>query len=188
MLQPLSRKSTLRCLSLMLEDGIHADVTIETSGGSLKAHKAILASSSPVFESMFLHDLKEKQSSTIKIEDMSLESSSALLSCIYGTIKIEDFWKHRPSLLDAANKYNMPDLKDLCEESLLEDINPSNVLERLHEAWLYQLHKLKKACLTYLFDFDKIRDLREEISNFFQQADRELLLDVFQGALTVWKP
>ncbi|URD77731.1 hypothetical protein MUK42_18588 [Musa troglodytarum] len=128
MLQSLSSKSTLRCLSRMLEDGIHADVTIKTSDGVLKAHKAVLASSSPVFESMFLHDLKEKESSTIKIEDMSLESCSALLGYIYGTIKQEDFWKHRLALLGAANKYDIADLKDCCEESLLEDINSSNRL------------------------------------------------------------
>lgn len=188
MLQSLSSKSTLRCLSRMLEDGIHADVTIKTSDGVLKAHKAVLASSSPVFESMFLHDLKEKESSTIKIEDMSLESCSALLGYIYGTIKQEDFWKHRLALLGAANKYDIADLKDCCEESLLEDINSSNVLERLHEAWLYQLNELKKGCLMFLFDFGKIYDVRDEMNNFFRHADRELLLEVFQEVLTVWKP
>ncbi|CAL9206294.1 unnamed protein product [Musa hybrid cultivar] len=188
MLQSLSSKSTLRCLSRMLEDGIHADVTIKTSDGVLKAHKAVLASSSPVFESMFLHDLKEKESSTIKIEDMSLDSCSALLGYIYGTIKQEDFWKHRLALLGAANKYDIADLKDCCEESLLADINSSNVLERLHEAWLYQLNELKKGCLMYLFDFGKIYDVRDEMNNFFRHADRELLLEVFQEVLTVWKP
>ncbi|WOL15646.1 hypothetical protein Cni_G24427 [Canna indica] len=188
MLQSLSSKSTLRCLSRMLEEGIHSDVTIKTSDGVLKAHKAVLASSSPVFESMFLHDLKEKESSTIKIEDMSLYSCSALLGYIYGTLKQEEFWKHRLSLLGAANKYDIADLKDCCEESLMEDINSSNVLERLHEAWLYQLNGLKKGCLTYLFDFGKIYDVRDEMNNFFRHADRELLMEVFQEILAVWKP
>lgn len=172
----------------MLGESIHADITIKTSDGVLKAHKALLASSSPVFESIFQHDLKDKESSTIKIEDMSLDSCSALLSYIYGTIRQDDFWKHRLSLLSAANKYNMADLKDRCEESLLDDINSSNVLERLHDAWLYQLHKLKKGCMTYLFDFGKIYDVKDDISNFFRHVDKELLLEVFQEVLTVWKP
>lgn len=172
----------------MLQEGIHADVTIKTLDGALKAHKSVLASSSPVFESMFLHDLKEKESSTIKIEDMSMDSCSALLAYMYGTIKQEDFWKHRLSLLAAANKYDIADLKNCCEESLLEDISSSNILERLHEAWLYQLNKLKKACLSYLFDFGKIYDVRDDMNNFFCHADRELLLELFQEVLTVWKP
>ncbi|KAE8714341.1 BTB/POZ domain-containing protein [Hibiscus syriacus] len=116
--QFLSTQGTLRCLARML-DGLHADVTIQTSDGTLGAHKAVLSASSPVFESMFHHNLKEKASSTIHIDDMSLESCMTLLSYLYGTIKQEDFGKHRLALLGAANKYNIVDLKDACEESLL---------------------------------------------------------------------
>ncbi|XAR55563.1 hypothetical protein NMG60_11035672 [Bertholletia excelsa] len=188
MMQSLAIQSTLRCLSRMLDEGIHADVTINTAEGTLKAHKAVLAASSPVFQSMFMHNLREKESSTIDIEDMSQESCMALLSYLYGTIKQEDFWKHRLALLGAANKYDIANLKDSCEESLLEDINSGNVLERLQEAWLYQLNKLKRGCLMYLFDFSKIYDVRDEINNFFRQADRELMLEMFQEVLTAWKP
>ncbi|XP_057531637.1 BTB/POZ domain-containing protein At1g21780 [Amaranthus tricolor] len=187
-MQSLATQSALQTLSHMLDDGIHTDVTITTADGSLKAHKAVLVACSPVFQSMFLHDLKEKESSNIEIDDMSLESCMALLRYIYGSIKPEDFWKHRLALLAAANKYNMIDLKAACEESLLEDINTGNVLERLQEAWLYSLHKLKKGCLTYLFDFGKIYDIEDEVSNFFQTADRELLTEMFHEVLTVWKP
>lgn len=186
--QSICTQSTLRCLALMLEDSIHADVSIHTAEGTLRAHKAALSASSPVFRSMFHHDLKEKESSTIYIEDMSQESCMALLSYLYGTIKQADFWKHRLALLGAANKYNIVDLKDACEESLIEDINSENVLERLQEAWLYQLNKLKKGCLTYLFDFGKIHDIRDEIDNFFRQADRELVVEMFQEVLAAWKP
>ena len=140
----------------MLTDSIHADVTINTTDGVLKAHKAVLAACSPVFESMFVHDLREKESSTINISDMCLESCSVLLGFIYGTIEQGQFWKHRLPLLAAANKYGIGDIKDCCEESLLEDISSANVLERLHVAWLYQLERLKKGCLTYLFVFGKI--------------------------------
>ncbi|KAK7282703.1 hypothetical protein RIF29_11688 [Crotalaria pallida] len=187
-LQSIAEQSALSCLSRMLDEAIHADLTIITADGNLRAHKSILSASSPVFRSMFRHDLKEKESSSIHIEDMSPESCMALLSYLYGTIKQEDFWKHRLALLGAANKYDIIGLKDVCEESLLEDLNSGNVLERLHEAWLYQLHKLKKGCLTFLFDFGKIYDVRDEMNNFFQHADRELMLEMFQEVLTIWKP
>ncbi|KAJ6730483.1 hypothetical protein OIU85_021294 [Salix viminalis] len=187
-MRSLSTQGILRCLSRMLDEAIHADVTIHTADGTLSAHKAILSASSPVFQSMFHHDLKEKESSTIYIEDMTLESCMTLLSYLYGTITQEDFWKHRGSLLGAANKYDIAALKDACEESLLEDINTMNVLERMQEAWLYQLNKLKKGCLTYLFDFGKIYDVRDEIGDFFRHADKELMVEMFQEVLTVWKP
>jgi len=188
MMHNLAGKSTLGWLSRMLEEGIHADVTINTAGGMLKAHKAVLSASSPVFQSMFLHDLKEKESSTINIEDMSLDACNALLGYIYGNITQDNFWRHRLALLGAANKYDITDLKNCCEESLLEDISSSNVIERLHEAWLYQLPELKKGCFTYLFDFGKIYDVREEINTLFRHADRELMVELFQEMLTVWKP
>ncbi|XP_051124103.1 BTB/POZ domain-containing protein At1g21780 isoform X2 [Andrographis paniculata] len=187
-MQYLATQSTLKCLSRMLEEAIHADVTIYTADGTLKAHKAILSASSPVFQSMFQHDLKEKESSTVNIEDMTSDSCTALLSYLYGTISQEAFWRHRLALLGAANKYDIVDLKDACEESLLEDINSGNVLERLQEAWLYQLDKLKKGCLMYLLDFGKIYDVREEMNTFFRQADRELVVEMFQELLAVWKP
>uniref|UniRef100_A0A0A9BNR9 BTB domain-containing protein n=1 Tax=Arundo donax TaxID=35708 RepID=A0A0A9BNR9_ARUDO len=57
---------------------------------------------------MFLHDLKEKKSSMIDIEDMSLEACSTLLGFIYGTVRQDQFWKYRLSLLAAANKYIIP--------------------------------------------------------------------------------
>lgn len=172
----------------MLDEEIHADVTITTADGTLRAHKAMLSASSPVFHSMFHQNLKEKESSIIQIEDMTVESCMTLLSYLYGTIKQEDFWKHRLALLGAADKYDISELKDACEESLLEDINSANVLERLQEASLYQLNKLKKGCLMYLFEFGKIYDVRDEINDFFQHADRELMLEMFQEVLTVWKP
>lgn len=187
-MQSISTKSTLRCLSRMLDESIHTDVTIHCAGGTLRAHKAILSASSPVFQSMFHHNLMEKESSTIHIEDMSVDSCMALLSYMYGTIKQEDFWEHRLALLGAANKYDIADLKDACEESLMEDINSGNVLKRLEDAWLYQLNKLKKGCLMYLFEFSKIYDVREELNEFVRRADRELMMEMFQEVLTVWKP
>ncbi|WCJ44330.1 BTB/POZ domain-containing protein [Euphorbia peplus] len=182
----VSTPSSFSCFSRMLEESIYADVTIHTPNGILSAHKAILSASSPVFESMFHHDLKEKESSTIYIEDMSVDSCKALLSYLYGTIKHETFWNHRIALLGAANKYNITDLKDACEESLLEDINYGNVLERLQEAWLYQVQKLKKGCLRYLFEFGKIHDVRKEIDKFVMQADRELIVEMFQQVSAPW--
>ena len=185
----MSGKSSVRCLSRMLEESIHADVTIHTSGGAqLRAHRAVLSASSPVFHSMFTHELAEKESSSVTIDDMCAESCAALLAYLYGTIRQEEFWEHRVALLGAADKYDIADLKDACEASLAQDINSANVLRRLHEAWVYRLPALKKGCLVYLFEFGKIYDIRDEINDFVLRADRDLIAEMFQEVLTVWKP
>ncbi|KAJ6776765.1 hypothetical protein OIU74_000869 [Salix koriyanagi] len=79
------------------------------------------------FHSMFAHDLKEKELSTINISDMSMEACQAFLNYMYGNIQREEFLVHRLALLGAADKYDIADLKEACHESLLEDIDTKNV-------------------------------------------------------------
>ncbi|XVE50922.1 hypothetical protein DITRI_Ditri01bG0202200 [Diplodiscus trichospermus] len=185
--QKQSNATAVACLGRMLTEGIHTDITINASNGSIGAHRAVLAARSPVFRSMFSHNLQEKELSTINISDMSIEACQAFLSYIYGNIKHEKFLIHRLALLRAADKYDISDLKEVCHESLLEDIDTRNVLERLQNAALYQLPKLKSSCMQYLVRFGKIYDIRDDFNAFLQCADRELIADIFHEVLNTWK-
>ena len=171
----------------MLTEAIHTDIIINAADGSVGAHRAVLAARSPVFGSMFSHDLKEKELSTVDICDMSIQSCQAFLNYIYGNIKHEEFLTHRLALLRAADKYDISDLKQACHDSLLEDVDAKNVLERLQNATLYQLPELKASCLRYLVKFGKIFDIREDFNAFLLSADRELIAEVFHEVLGVWK-
>ncbi|XP_068641299.1 BTB/POZ domain-containing protein At1g55760 [Aristolochia californica] len=182
-----SSVTALSSLGRMLSEDIHTDITINASDGSIKAHRSVLATRSPVFRSMFSHNLKEKELSTIEISDMSIESCQAFLNYIYGNIQHEEFLTHRLALLRAADKYDIDDLKEACHDSLLEDIDTKNVLERLQNASLYRLPILKSCCLRYLVNFGKIFDIRDEFNAFLQFADRELITEVFQEVLAAWK-
>lgn len=179
--------TALSSLGRMLSENIHTDIIINAADGSIGAHRAVLAARSPVFRSMFSHDLKEKEMSVINISDMSIEACQVFLSYIYGNIVDQDFLTHRLDLLRAADKYDVTDLKEACHESLLEDIDTHNVLERLQNASLYRLLKLKICCMEYLVRFGKIFDILDEFDAFIQTADKELIGDVFHEVLTVWK-
>ncbi|KAK8648718.1 hypothetical protein V6N13_129462 [Hibiscus sabdariffa] len=185
--QNQSNATAIACLGRMLTQGIHTDIVINASNGSIGAHRAVLSARSPVFHGMFSHNLQEKELSTINISDMSIEACQAFLCYIYGNIKHEEFLAHRLALLRAADKYDISDLKEACHESLLEDIDTKNVLERLQNAALYQLPKLKSSCLRYLVKFGKIYDIRDEFNAFLQCADRELIADIFHEVLNTWK-
>ncbi|EPS72413.1 hypothetical protein M569_02335, partial [Genlisea aurea] len=180
-------ESALSSLGRMLSEAIHTDIVINTSDGSIPAHRAVLASRSPVFRSMFSHDLKEKELSAIDIADMSLETCQAFLNYIYGNARREEFFAHRLALLRAADKYDVSDLKEACHESLVEDIDAGNVLERLQNASLYGLPKLKEGCIRYLVRFGKIFDIRDDFGSFLQSADRELIAEVVNEILIAWK-
>ncbi|KAJ4976226.1 hypothetical protein NE237_001332 [Protea cynaroides] len=186
-IQKQSNAGALSSLGRMLSESIHTDVTIYASDGSIGAHRAVLATRSPVFCSMFSHNLKEKELSTINISDMSIEACQAFLNYIYGNIQNDEFLTHRLVLLRAADKYDISDLKEACHESLLEDIDTKNVLERLQNASLYQLPKLKSSCMRYLVKFGMIFDIRDDFNAFLQCADRELIAEIFHEILATWK-
>ncbi|KAI3673902.1 hypothetical protein L6452_40032 [Arctium lappa] len=175
-------------LGKMLSESIHIDIMICASDGSnIGAHRAILAARSQVFNSMFSHDLKEKNMSTINIPDMSIEALQVFLRYMYSNIGHEDFVSHRLELVRAADKYDVSDLKAACEESLLEDIDTKNVLERLQNAFVYRLPKLKVCCIGYLVKFGKIFEIKEEFNGFIESGDRELVSEVIKEVISVWE-
>ncbi|XP_057725506.1 BTB/POZ domain-containing protein At1g55760-like [Arachis stenosperma] len=179
--------AALESVGRMLTEKIHTDVTINASDGSIGAHRAVLAARSPVFHGMFKHNLKEKDDSTINISDMSIESCQAFINYLYGIIEDEEFLKHRLELLHAANKYDICDLRDVCSESLAEDMDSSNVLERLHDSYLYQLPKLKLHCMQYLVKFGRIFDIKDDFDAFLQTVDKDLVIQLLGEVLSVWK-
>ncbi|KAI4389714.1 hypothetical protein MLD38_001912 [Melastoma candidum] len=187
LVQRASNETALSTLARMLKEGIHTDIIINASNGSIGAHRAVLASRSPVFRSMFSYDLKEKEQSAVNIPDISIEACETFLNYIYGNARHEDFLTHRLALLRAADKYDVSDLKAVCHESLLEDIDSANVLERLQTAWLFELHELKAGCMTYLVKFGKVFDIRDDFAAFVQTADRELVTEIFMEVLNAWR-
>ncbi|XP_045827825.1 BTB/POZ domain-containing protein At1g55760-like [Trifolium pratense] len=187
-IQKIQNATALESLGRMIREGIYTDITINVnSEGSIKAHRAILASQSPVFRSMFSHNVKETDLSTINIEDMSIEACQTFINFLYGTVNDDEFLMHRLDLLHAADKYDIYDLREACEKSLQEDIDAKNVLERLQLASFYRLTKLKISCMQYLVKFGKIYDVQGDLTTFLQTADRDLICEVFHEILDACK-
>ncbi|GJV56912.1 BTB/POZ domain-containing protein-like protein [Tanacetum coccineum] len=179
--------TTTSAFGRMFSESIHTDITIVASDGSIGAHRAVLAAHSPVFDSMFTHDLMEKATSSINIPDMSIEVCRAFLSYLYcKNIRYQEFLTHRLDLLKVADMYVVTNLKDACQESLIEDIDSENVLERLQTASVYSLPRLKVCCIKYLVKFGKILNIRKEFSAFVQTADRELVSEVVDEIISAW--
>ncbi|PWA70647.1 SKP1/BTB/POZ domain-containing protein [Artemisia annua] len=160
---------------------------MSASNGTIGAHRVVVAACSHVFYSMSSHDLREKEISAINISDMTIEACQSFLSYIYMDIEQKDFIKHRLDLLRASDKYGVLDLIDACEESLMEDIDMKNVLDRLQSASMYGLPKLNFCCIQYLVKFGKIYDIREEFNAFIQSDEWDLIGEVVNEMLSIWK-
>lgn len=120
----------------------------------------VMSCCSPVFQSMFSHNLKERQLSAVHIPDMSVDECQCFINYMYGNLQERDFIAHRVALLGAAEKYDISDLKAACVDSLSQDIDTENLIERLQVADLYQLQELKRSCIRLLMDFMKVYEIR----------------------------
>ncbi|OEL37362.1 BTB/POZ domain-containing protein [Dichanthelium oligosanthes] len=165
-------------LARMLNEGILSDILVNDVGGSIRAHRAVLGARSPVFTSMFSHDLKEKKESTLDISDMSIGACRAFIGYLYGDLRGKEFLAHRSELLRAGHKYDVVELKRACEESMLNDVDTDSALDGLHTAHLYVLPMLKSFCMTLLKDFRKMYEVLEDFHEFMRTADPDLVAEV----------
>lgn len=91
----------------MLEHGLHTDITLVASGGSVKAHRCVLATVSPVFHAMFRNNLKEQVTSRVELPRMRIHVLQLLLILLYLT----------PSLNDDAS---LPEFDEAVDEYFVE--------------------------------------------------------------------
>ncbi|GKA01761.1 BTB/POZ domain-containing protein [Tanacetum coccineum] len=152
----------------LFSDGIHTDAS-DASDGSIGAHRAVLTASLPIFG--LTGQLKEKDLYVIEIPEMSIKFYQPFLSYLYSNkIQNQDLLSHRLDLLRVADTYDMSDLKDVCQDILIEDIDSENVIERVQTAFRYHLPRLKICCIDYLVKFGKIFDIKDEFNAFIQSA------------------
>jgi len=100
--------------NFLLESGQFSDVMIKCEGTELACHKIILGARSPVFNAMFIHNMTENQKKEIEIEDLEIETVQDMLKYMYAG-KIENLNTRSPRLLEAADKYQLSELKEICE-------------------------------------------------------------------------
>lgn len=147
---------------MLLENEECSDITFTVHGEKIHAHKLVLAARSPVFESEFFDSLEE-DNREIVVTDMEPKVFKALLHFIYKDTLVEDEELSVSSsscmstisdtlvakLLAAADKYNLPRLRLMCESVLCKDISVNSVAKILALADHYHAMDLKSVCLKF---------------------------------------
>lgn len=144
----------------MLEEGVHTDITFEAEGGSVKAHRSVLASMSPVFDAMFRHDMKEQLTSTVQISDMTIDSLRLFLLVLYTTNSSCDLGipelkgaidKNFEEFHRAVMKYDVEcQIETLHSSALLRNLNPENCWVYYDEFLACRKFSASHTCLTYI--------------------------------------
>lgn len=92
----------------------------------IPCHKFMLAKKSDVFDAMFSHNFQETKSNRVVITDLEPDAVIEMLRYIY-TNRVQSLEQVNRSLLAAADKYNIQDLKEICERSLCDSMTVENV-------------------------------------------------------------
>ncbi|CAH8332477.1 unnamed protein product [Eruca vesicaria subsp. sativa] len=122
-------------------------------GATIPAHKLVLASRSTVLKKMMESDELKSSSKveTVTFSEMKHEELEALVQFMYsvdGSISSETLKKHVRSLYLAADKYEIPHLRDICRNQLISSLNASNALNILELAQIPFDKALNDAAFT----------------------------------------
>ena len=123
----------------------------ESSSASVEfpAHKVILAARSPVFATMFEHDMQESSNNKVKIDDVCPDVLKVMLAYIY-TGRVSNIGDVAYDLLYAADKYQLDHLKTLCEEQLSKNLKVENAARIIQLAHMHNAPLLKKNSLQFI--------------------------------------
>lgn len=174
-----NRARVLDDLERMLENKTLSDTTLVCCDKSYQVHRAILAARSPVFSAMFSNNMREKESNRVTIDDMEPEAIEELLRFIYVS-KINKLATVSRGLLAAADKYDMKDLKDICEDFICNELTVENAAETLGFADLYGTDKLRSRVVQFII-LHKELIIDTPGFNSLKSTKPHLLVDVFES-------
>ena len=134
-----------------------SDVCLIVEDQKFHVHRNVLALWSPVFETMFTSNFREKHKGEIQLPGKSAESMKALLSMIYPPAKQELTRENCVAILELAHEYQIASIVEKCEyflwselhrkylpETGVEDLDPIATLILAQD---YELEKLRNGCI-----------------------------------------
>ncbi|KAI0981659.1 hypothetical protein GJ496_004145 [Pomphorhynchus laevis] len=132
---------------------------VEDYTTKLYAHRLILMARSKVFAAMFNWNKDEEERKTdttepsreikVVINDTDADTFQNMLSFIY-TSTFENTSKcNWLQLLKVSDKYELTDLRQVCEREIADNLNVENVCEILTHAYMHSISTLYRKALTY---------------------------------------
>jgi len=129
--------AAVKALELVYDSQSGVDVTFKLSDGELRAHKWFLTARLPYFHAMFESGMIEAQTNVVKINDSDCATFDGFLRFLYcgqsppglGEMPMNE------ALFELARRYGVPELSQLCVETLVRTMKLDNsVDEWLEEA------------------------------------------------------
>lgn len=180
----ISRSNTFAFsdVELLIVSGPTDSANPQSGFPSVPAHRAVLASRSPVFRAMFENDMEESISGTIEVSDASYDAIRAFVNYLYTAEACLD--EHMAcDLLVLAEKYQVTYLKTYCEKFLMSKLNLENSLPCYAFALQQGAKCLRDASLSLIMDnMDKLSKLEEYME--LVEKDPRVLVEIYEAHLS----
>ncbi len=143
----------------MGEDGKDAndltDFTLLCGGQQFPCFRVLLAARSSVFRAMFSHaSVKENVDRVVEISDVDADTMQKVLQFVYtdtiSGLLGNDNGDGLIKLYRAADKYDLPELKSLCEARLVASLAVDNSATYLTLAHLHESRVLKEKAMNFI--------------------------------------
>jgi hypothetical protein len=138
-------------LQKLVNDKKYSDFVFIVDNKKIFAHKNILSVRSKVFEAMFANDMIESHVNKCVIQDVEFEVFEELLTFIY-TGKSPKAYSIADKLIAAAEKYEILDLKEICEDIVFNCITNQNAIQRLITADKYNAMKSIDKIIDFIVE------------------------------------
>ncbi|KAI6185698.1 hypothetical protein M3Y98_00051900 [Aphelenchoides besseyi] len=144
-LQMEAQLELMRLLEQSFNDEHQFDFIVKVENTEFKVFKYFLTLNSEVFKRMIEGNFSESKESAVEIKDFSAEPIKHLLRfCYCGKLEVKDE-ELLVKVYEAADKYQIHQLKLICSKKLGELMKASTVIERLMWAEKYKDDTLMKT-------------------------------------------
>ena len=141
----------------------HTDVTLQTGNVKITCHRAILATATEYFDTMFTCGLEESTSPVVQLT-MEPDTLSSIVEYVYtGVIQLTD--DNVECLVKACDHLHLNSLKAACDKFMLKHVEPANCVGFYQFAKMYRIDELKQKAMQVMCAQFKSVAHREEFKH-----------------------
>ncbi|KAF7997006.1 hypothetical protein HCN44_005283 [Aphidius gifuensis] len=165
-----------------------SDIVLNVRGKKFESHKAILSASSTVLADIIK---KNKSKKEIFLNNIKPEVAKQMLEFIYTHNMPSKHSEFINELIDAAHKFNIIKLKELCENVLIRNMSSNIAVESFIIGDFYQSKKIKNAAFKCFHDEISMSPALLESSSFNYMKNKhpklavELILESYVKKLNL---
>eukprot|EP00164_Ancoracysta_twista_P002019 GFYU01002662.1.p1 GENE.GFYU01002662.1~~GFYU01002662.1.p1 ORF type:complete len:364 (+),score=37.02 GFYU01002662.1:159-1250(+) len=133
----------------LLNNPEFSDLEFMVEGKKIHAHRVILTARSECFRAMLTSGMKESRERQVFIDNIAHDVFWSVLEFIY-TEECAISPDKAMDILEAADRFQLDSLKEMCEDVMAKCIDMDNVADMIQEADRHMAHRLKRECLDYV--------------------------------------